>query len=214
MFNSSLDKVNSIYQEATACTYCFDQRLVREGMIKMAQPRPIGRDYWKSEKRVVVVLLNPGKRKDKEYGLILDKYKKGVTSLENLFEFQYKNMCEWGRYPGHFYGFYFCKLGLSMDQVAFVNIALCETEGNKYPSKVIQKCMKKFTLPLLESLKPNIILLSGLRVQALEEEIQKHIPNAGIVKVPHYAHRKGNAYKEAELLEAKSYWLIEKQDRG
>ncbi len=205
MFDRSFDEVKSIYQKATACTYCFDQEIVRKGEIQMAQPRPIGLDYWKSEKKVVVVLLNPGKRKDDDYASELDHYKKGDISLEYLFDFQHCNMAKWGKYPGHFSNFYFCQLGLSHDTVAFVNIALCETEGNKYPREVIQECMNRFTLPLIASLRPTIILLSGSRVQALEREIHERIPCSDMINIPHYAHRKGETYERAKLSEAQKH---------
>lgn len=68
-------KVQKIYQDAIKCNDCFDNKDygLQRGLISKAQPRWIGKDYFASNKRVVMVAINPGNVGKKFFQLRIEK---------------------------------------------------------------------------------------------------------------------------------------------
>ena len=197
--------------KAMNCRWCFNNCNVEASTIKIAQPRNVGKNYWLTKKKVVIVMLNPGSgdsRTDdgdlKTLKLLL-KAKRNNGDLEAYFQDQIINqMPAWGKC--RFLPFYTGKLGLEFDEIAFANVAWCGTRGNKYPQTMLNKCFKEHTLPLLKvHLRPNVVILSGSKAHKFEKEIIAAIPtlNGKILKIPHFANRSSTEWKMSELQRAK-----------
>ncbi|HEX8846243.1 MAG TPA: hypothetical protein VF791_16465 [Pyrinomonadaceae bacterium] len=90
----------------------------------------------------------------------------------------------------------FCFL-CDMDAKDFV--AWCATQKNKYPSSMLSRCFSLYTLPLVELLAPDVVLLSGLDTHKFASAIQSQLPDARIITMLHFAHRKGYAAERTEL---------------
>ena len=88
---------------------------------------------------------------------------------------------------------------LKVENVAFANIAWCATRENKYPPSMLSRCFSVHTLPLATVLAPEVILLSGAPTHTFASAIQSQLPNARIIPMLHYAHRKGHATERDEL---------------
>ena len=186
----SFDK---ICKSAVQCRDCFkDQYLkVKASYIDIAQPRYIGVNYFTAHPRILVLMINPAKGVDPATLNLLREYSSGKLNLVDLFEHQADAMRYWNK---DFEGFYFHKIGLIKEETAFANVAWCSTEDNKYPSRMLERCFRKHTKPLIDSLKPDLILLSGSTTYKFDrfKDIQT-------IKTLHYAHRKGHHAENAEM---------------
>jgi hypothetical protein len=189
--------IESIAKQAVACSACFHRRLAERASVDLAQPRWIGPDYWTADPRTVIVMLNPGSGAFRADGAhdhlrnLLHGFAKGATPLEAVFTHQARDIPHWGR--GRFKAFFLDEVGLQLDRIALVNIALCATKGNTYPPAMLEACFARHTLPLLRLLRPDRIVLSGSDAHPFAERIRAVIPHARVLPTLHYAHRKGNA---------------------
>jgi hypothetical protein len=152
----------------------------------------VGSHYLNVEPRVLVVMLNPSsgkryaKKSNPEYLRYLQSYRSGDLELKKLFDHQKDDMPRWGR--GRFWKFYMNRLGLILEETAFVNIAWCATDDNSYPDWMLGNCFQLHTEDLIKALRPSLILLSGGNVQNFERSIRLAVPNALVRPIPHYAH--------------------------
>jgi hypothetical protein len=96
---------------------------------------------------------------------------------------------------------------LRLDEILFGNIALCATEGDKYPPKMLSRCWDRHTKSLLSYFAPSFVVLMGSsavmdRYVAL---VAAALPNSLVTRVAHYAHRKGRAYEAAECERVRAF---------
>lgn len=200
--------VIELYRKATACRECFKDCDVQAPTIDIAQPRWIGSGYFNAHPRVVVVMLNPGSgdgRKDEEDNKalhLLRNFKRAKGTLDAVLTHQGEDMEIWGK--GKFVPFYTDALGLSLDDIAFANIAWCGTRGNKYPGKMLKRCFARHTSKLLELLQPDIVVLSGTGAQRFRCEIENLATTPKTISILHFAHRKGRDAESSDLRRAKS----------
>jgi hypothetical protein len=155
-------------------------------------------------------MLNPGQGGTRQLASndqlndLLSLYQSGSKTLTDLFQYQESHMQSWGRPEGHFLNFYATSLGLSIESLSFINIALCATKGNKYPGVMLNQCFNKYTAPLTSALQPDIILLSGTSTYAFESRLKSLLPKALIIRMLHYAHREGKEREAEELARVKT----------
>jgi len=189
--------VESIYRKATSCRECFDLSEVETPIVDIAQPRWIGPRYFSTQTRVAIAMLNPGSgdsglnTADKTALAVLRSFSSGTARLEEVFANQIKDMRFWGR--GRFLSFYTEQLGLELNDIAMLNMALCATRHNMYPRSVLDRCFSRHTAQLIVRLNPNILLLSGSATHRFAKHINEILPNAKVILMLHFAHRKGKA---------------------
>ncbi len=199
--------IEALCREATTCRKCFDFGTIQDAPINIAQPRWIGDGYWASSPRVCVVMLNPAagaahnEEANREMLALLQRFKSGETSIDEVFRFQRNDFKTWGKPPGRFLNF-FRTFGLDIDNIALANVAWCATAGNDYPSWMLKKCMQKFTGRLIGQVNPDVVVLSGNKVHAYDVFINRSAPNAVIFRTLHFAHRDGH---EAEMQESRRF---------
>lgn len=182
------------YRRAARCRICFaGEPTVRPGIVDVAQPRWIGERYASAEPRVLFILLNPGSGQsdsaayNEEARRLMHAYGDGRAKLADVLMHQRAHMPDWGR--GRFLSFYTDALGLKLDDTAFLNIGLCSTEDNRYPSWMLRQCFDKHTGQLVRVLDPELVLLSGSAVEPFRDFILNGSPRAQVETMLHYAHR-------------------------
>ncbi len=89
--------LDTLFKKALHCQSCFREGICHWADIDIAQPRFIGRGYWDSTKRILLLLLNPGSgnlKTKREHNIpfkkILYDYKAERIGLKELFEFEFK----------------------------------------------------------------------------------------------------------------------------
>jgi len=193
------EEVLQIFQTAVKCSACFESTSLRRSVIDLPQPRLIGQSYWSCEKRVLILLINPGSgaarrdNADLAHRNLIALFRSGTGSIDEIFRHQRDDIANWGR----FVSFFINRLGLNLSELALANIAWCGTDGNRYPLTMLERCFDRYTSALIRALKPNVILLSGTRVHRFQETLRAIAPNARLVLVPHYAHRERAAFEQA-----------------
>ena len=202
---TELSLVAPLYKAAMSCSSCFgasgDLHLPT---IDLPQPRWVGPAYDASSPRVLVVMLNPGQgdgpqlEQNLRLKGLLHRYKNSHTNFAAVLEFQREHMNEWGRPQGSFLPFYTTGLGLSLDELAFINIALCATTENKYPRWMLKSCFHLHTAALVLALRPDVVLLSGSATHSFSAEFSSRLPSARVVPMLHYAHREGAEAEQRE----------------
>jgi hypothetical protein len=196
-------EVERLYREASRCRRCFEQLGLQPPTIDIAQPRWVGPHYWTSDQRVLILMINPGSGANRLDGAdlrmrnALHEFRDGRAPLREILDRQVDDMPRWGR--GRFWGFFVGDLGLSMDQVAFGNIAWCATSDNSYPRRMLSACLDLFTARLVKLLQPTHILLSGAATHQFRARVQESAPNAHVEPVLHYADRRGREVRAAEV---------------
>jgi hypothetical protein len=135
--------VEPLYKAAMNCSACFGPGSgLQLPTVDVPQPRWVGPAYSTSNPRVLVVMLNPGQgdrrqlQRNLQLKALLHGYKGGRASFSAVLDFQRKHMREWGRPQGRFLPFYTSALGLSLEALAFINIALCATKNLSVNSKL------------------------------------------------------------------------------
>ena len=193
---------------ATKCRECFSRGEVAEPDINVAQPRWVGPNYWRSTFRVAILILNPGQSgvntRDEAFLVRIRAFRNGAMTLRTILEHQREGMKLWGNSPGRFTDFYIDGLGLELDEVAFANVAWCATAKNRYPLTMLNRCFERHTGPLLELLQPSVILASGSQTHRFGRHVGTLRPETRIIKILHYAHRKGRAAEQRELSRIRS----------
>lgn len=179
-----MTKIESICREATRCRSCFESNLVRSAFIDIAQPRYVGPGYWTAKRRVAVMMLNPGQghanAADQEARQLMYAFRDGAP-LAPVLNQQRAAMPKWGRGK---YASFIADLGLDLNSIATANIAMCSTEKNQYPDKVLNACWERHTAPLLDALSPHVVVLCGSKAHPFAGRI-----SARTVCAQHYATR-------------------------
>ena len=129
---------------------------------------------------------------------LLHGFADGTASLEDIFQHQEADMPDWNY--GRFLAFYGDGLRLSLSDTAFGNIAWCATKGNNYATDMLKQCFEKYTSCLIQILDPTVVLLSGLSMpDRVLDDVQELLPDAQVIWMLHYAHRKGREAEETEF---------------
>jgi hypothetical protein len=194
-------ELEQLARTATRCRECFIDGRVRAPYIDVAQPRWVGPQYWDSRPRIAILMINPGSSPKgsasaRSYLPRLRAFRDGRVPLDDLFGIQRKNIeAGWRR----FRQFFLDDLELKLDELAFANVAWCATAENKYPRWMLDHCFSKHTGPLLQLLRPSIVLASGRPVRRFARQMNELSPAAHVIEVLHYAHRKGRAAQVSQL---------------
>ena len=169
--------------EAVSCDRCFTKMGIARASVDLAQPRYVGPKYWAATDRKLFLMTNPGagngSASDQSMRRDIISYRSQELNLEQLFDRQRQLILEWGR--GKFLAFVE-KLGSSLDDVALLNVAWCATQGNKYPSGMLQTYFAAHTRHALAALQPTMIIACGAPAQKFATSAE-----LSFVPAPHYA---------------------------
>jgi len=171
---NKLNKLIELHQEAANCNACFKKykNLKNQIVVKGAQPRNIGEDYFSQKVRVCLILINPASRNTKSdggWGNYLNPFKQSKTLKERkdtwnkLQLFIEKEEPKWGK-KGTWEKLYYQSLGLSKSEIAMVNIMMCAEDNNKYNTQpTLDECFfeQKKSQKIIKVLKPHKLVLSG-----------------------------------------------------
>ncbi len=198
-----VDAIADLYRHALPCRKCFaEQRGLTAPVIDLAQPRWVGSRYFRAKLRITFVMLNPGagapskaagNRAARE---MLLKFRDGDTTFPEVLAFQRQHMKSWGRAAGRFLDFYTKDLGLKLDEVAFLNIALCATAGNRYPKWMLDRCFADHSGEILRRLDPSLVVLCGGSTRRFTSAIKEKCPGAQVVSMLHHSHREGRSVED------------------
>lgn len=212
-----LIKVQKIYQDAIKCNDCFDSKDygLQRGLISKAQPRWIGKDYFASNKRVVMVAINPGNvgkksayekiNAAKEFQEKIIQFSEDTSKWNDLMAFIKHDMENWGN--GRYKKFYFDIMKLKFDEVALMNMMLCSAmpiggSGNAYSKQTLENCYNRFTRQIIIELNPKFIILSGTLVQNVmkkfKESLLIDLPETEIINTFHYRPQNPNDWERAD----------------
>lgn len=201
----SVREIEQLARQAVSCRECFVRGHVQDAAINIAQPRWIGPNYWAAKPRVVILMLNPGgggttaNPNHEPCRLLIEDFRSGRVSLQDLFREQGEEMESWGRPRGKFRRFYLDHLGLRKDDIAFANIAWCSTARDKYPQPMLSECFQRHTRRLLELLEPDLIVASGSAVRQFLASSGASFGPCEVVHIPHYANRGSNLRSDDAL---------------
>ena len=175
MADNKLKKLIELHQEAANCGVCFKKykNLKNNVVVKGAQPRSIGENYFSQEIRVCLILINPGSgdtKSDGGWGDYLTPFKEAETLKERedtwdeVQNFIKREEPKWGMIKGNWEKLYYQSLGLSKSEIAMVNIMMCAEDDNNYKSEpTLNECFfeQKKSQKIIKALKPDKIVLSG-----------------------------------------------------
>ena len=178
MTDNKLKKLIDLHQEAANCSVCFKKykNLKNNNVVKGAQPRSIGENYFSQEIRVWFILINPGSgdtKSDGGWGDYLTPFKEAETLKERadtwdeVQNFIKREEPKWGMIKGNWQKLYYQSLGLSKSEIAMVNIMMCAEDDNNYKSEpTLDECFfkQKKSQKIIKALKPDKIVLSGGKV--------------------------------------------------
>lgn len=160
----------------------------------MGQPFTVGRLYESQLRRVVLVGINPGAGSRASYKqerlAVLQRFRAGDDSA--LLEYALaaeRDVPLWAnqRFLNRVEG-----LGLGLSQVAFGNLALCATAGNKYPGTMLTRCFERHSSLAIAALRPHVVVLMGSAATAFVVGARTAAPDATVVPMLHFAHREGH----------------------
>jgi hypothetical protein len=196
--NSRTEIIADLYRRALRCRVCFAKETgLKAPIIDVAQPRWVGARYWDARPRIAFVMLNPGAgdaSKDignRDAQKFLLGFRDGDATFADVLAFQWQHMKTWGRPAGRFLRFYISDLNLKLDDVAFLNIALCATLGNRYPCWMLDRCFDDHSSKILQRLNPDLVVLCGVNVRRFASVISASCKSAKVVTMFHHAHRRG-----------------------
>ena len=195
------EEVELIYRNAIACNDCFDNPTfnVDRGLIRKAQPRWIGKDYFSSDLKICVIAINPGNvgrgiadtSTARNFQNRITDFKSKKEPWKAVMSFIEKDMPNWGR--GRYEKFYFEKMKLKANEIAFMNMMLCSAtpnggRKNKYTKNTLKNCYLRHTNKLIKALSPEVIILSGRIVQQQMKAIglSLALPDSEIIDSFHY----------------------------
>ena len=175
MTDKNLLNLIELHQEAANCNVCFQKykTLSHKVVVKGAQPRSIGKNYFSQKIKVCLVLINPGSAdtgSDDGWDDYLVPLKEAKTIEEknlawrNIQDFIKREEPYWGKIRGNWGKLYYESLGLGKDNIAMVNIMMCGEDNNDYTSQpTLDECFfkQRRSLKIIKSLKPDKIILSG-----------------------------------------------------
>ena len=105
--------------------------------------------YWAAERKIAIVLLNPGSGEgraddaDLRMREKLTAFRERQLPIADILQHQRDDLRNWGR--GRFWSYFASGLGLNVDRTALANVAWCATSGNSYPAPMLNQCFEKHT---------------------------------------------------------------------
>ena len=121
------------------------------------------------------------------------------TTYESMRNAFLRSMSEvWGRPPGK-YGSTIRAHGVSLDEIAVINLAQCPVPDNSYERDQLERCWTKWTSQLLRLLQPCVVVAQGTQVWKFLRDGHLRV-NAKLVEGVHHADRKSNEDKQRRLL--------------
>jgi hypothetical protein len=179
-------EIIDFFSKNYSCRKCFNNpNITKSGKpfgvadISGPQPRWLGRNYFSSEKKICIMLINPGsgnKTPENEWAPLKKLNKAETQELKEKFwdQLMYTNevgMPKWGAWVN----LYFESLGLveKKDEVAFMNMMLCASKGNAYNKKSLDLCFSSQSSHVLRMLSPDILIFSG--AQTISNSLKKPI---------------------------------------
>jgi hypothetical protein len=194
-------EIDQIFRHAVGCRVCFTKPLsLHSALIDVAQPRWIGEHYWDGL-RTVILLVNPGAGKgthdpaNREFRRLILAYRSRQGTIAEVFEHQRREIPNWGQ----FQAFYLNGFGLTLPDIALANVAWCAERDDNHPSGMLRACFRQHTDPLLRVLKPHLILLGGSGLAPFIDRMETACPEAKIIPILHYGHRKGYEATRTEI---------------
>ena len=171
MIDDRLPILSEQSRRAVQCTFCFCPDRSAEWAFVPTRPanRPddvavppyVGPDYWSARQRIAVMMLNPGHAAAEHKMMRRDlgrKLRDGEIDYTSYNEQLAELLPKWG-----FGGVvrWLNAVGLNANEVAFLNMALCAVDNDKYFPELFRTCFERNTRNLLETLKPHVVLLCG-----------------------------------------------------
>ena len=210
-----IEEMKKKYEQAISCDSCFTGTKLSRGKVSRAQPRWIGENYFQAEKKICVLMINPGDvgpkakysqiKSSKEFESLIEGFKDDLVSWEDLMIFILMDMHNWGQ-GGKYMKLYFDHLKLPLKEIAFLNIMLCSAKKldprgqykNFYNQQTMRNCFNLHTHSMLEQLNPDVCILSGTAVWefARRNDLRSLFPNCEFKELGHYAAR-GNDWNKA-----------------
>jgi hypothetical protein len=209
---SHVNQSLALARNAISCSICFADGQVQRAGICMPQPFTIGNEYQPGG--IAVVCINPGASSDGDYKEARMRALAGFAAGEDKALLEY-----WSALAGDAESFwnkrYLARLralGLEIARIAVGNIALWATKHNKYPSWMLQKCWKTHSFQMLETLQPRVVILMGAETVMKSFKVLLNASSVGprVIRMAHFAHRKGNAFEADECERAKAFLGLEK----
>lgn len=191
-------------RKSIACSSCFEQLPLSRAGISLPQPFAVGSKYRKGG--VAIIGINPGASMDGGYKEsrkhALDKFAAGNDqALEKYWDALAKDAENFWN-PRYLARLRLLKLNL--DALLAGNIALCATEGNKYPKQMLRNCWALHTSSVLKTYAPGVLILMGNEgvMGEFERLSSQLLPECQVVRMAHYAHREGHVYEQQECIRA------------
>ncbi len=209
-----MENLKEFYKKAIDCNHCFENLDIERGIVKASQPRWIGENYFQAEKRICILMINPGDvgpkdeysqiKSSNEFQSLIEGFKDDIVSWEDLMFFILRDMPNWG-VGGKYMKLYFDHLGLALKDSAFLNIMLCSAKKldrngqmkNFYNQQTMQNCFELHTLSMLTELNPDVCILSGTTVWefASRSNLRSLFPKCKFEELNHYAARGHHWYR-------------------
>lgn len=168
---AQLTAISELARGAVACSHCFLPARLTEWNSVPARPadRPddvaaapwVGPKYLSSSPRIAVVMLNPGQaaarhklvRRDlgqrlREGNMTFAAYTQGLAPLVS--DWGFGAVSRW-----------ITAVGLSPDNIAFLNMALCAVANDAYFPKFFEACFARHTRNIIATLEPEAVVLCG-----------------------------------------------------
>jgi hypothetical protein len=167
-------EVINFFSSNYSCKKCFNNpHIINSGNtfeiadVSGPQPRWIGRDYFNSNQKVCIMLINPGsgdKTPENEWAPLKKLSEAGSQEKKEehwseLMQTNENGMPKWGAWEDLYFG----SLGLreKRHSTAFMNMMLCASKGNNYNTNSLDLCFSEHSSKLLKLLSPDILIFSG-----------------------------------------------------
>lgn len=187
-------------RSAVSCNSCFQKFPLQRAGISLPQPFAVGKRYRRGG--VSVIGINPGASADGGYKearkRALTQFAAGAdAALETYWD---ALVSDAANFWNPLYLARLHALGLNLEELLVGNLALCATYGNQYPRQMLRNCWLLHTQRFLLQFAPKVLLLMG-SARTMDEFTtlaQRLLDPVRIIRIAHYAHRKGHAYEASE----------------
>ena len=186
----SIEVIN-FFAENYSCRKCFDNPNIQlSGKpfnladVPGPQPRWLGENYFSAHKKICIMLINPGsgdKTPENEWASLKKLHQAGNQDSRErhwreLMNTNEVGMPKWGAWEK----LYFDSLRMRdrIDSIAFMNMMLCASKGNKYNKHSLDLCFSSQSKKLLKLLSPDILIFSGY--QTIANAMKKSITLSGM----------------------------------
>lgn len=146
------------------CNVAYERNLLRDDLENVPQPGYIGKNYYRS--RILLVGQNPGTPKsleaaDRPYTASLRNLR-DVVSVESYTALNGVMRNFIPQWPVHGNYFPLTECGLTLDEIAYMNVVRCRTSADKKPgTNAINNCLSNHFGRWLDLLSPRVIVFIG-----------------------------------------------------